>query len=115
MNTNAVGIVGWLLILVGFTDNIWSWLTPLSVQAAFFDGLLVLAGAFLAFNGNFKFQMSPITVVGWLLIIVGFTDNMFSWLTPLTSSGAAFDSIIILVGGFFAFVHASKTNAARGH
>jgi len=44
--------LGYALVIVGLTDNVWSWLTPLNAAAAAFDGLLILGGAYLIFKGS---------------------------------------------------------------
>lgn len=105
MNTNRKELLGIVLLLVGFTDNLWSWLTPLNATGAVFDSILILAGAYLLFRpaGGSTIRKGHRFWLAIVLIGVGLTDNVYSWLTPLGLQGATFDALLILIGGYLLF------------
>ena len=44
--------------------------------------------------------MKSFVLLGLALVLIGLTDNVYSWLTPLTPQGAAFDGILCVAGGY---------------
>ena len=47
--------------------------------------------------------MKGFFLLGIVLVLIGITDNIYSWLTPLTPVGAAFDGSLIFVGAYLMF------------